>query len=321
LNYINLFFPPISSVDPGESFDQIRFRATATAGAAIPIYLLARYGLRGIFMEGKLWRPALFLIGFALSMTGGFRNVFGYLGLMLVLLFVLERLYRTRLMPMLLLLGIIGSLLLAVFSDKLPYTIQRSMCFLPLKWNTSVVMDAEGSSEWRFRIWRAILPKVPDYLLLGKGYALSKDDYQDIGQGTFAALNRSHIDASDESLAISGDYHSGPLSTLIAFGIWGAIGIIWLMAATTFVVYRNYRYGPAELQTFNTFMLAQCISAIVIFFFVFGAFQNDVGNFAKLAGFSIAMNWGIAKRPPRTAYNPAIHQSAKSLPSPSSQPA
>ena len=320
LNYINLLFPPISSADPGESFDSIRFRATAFAASAVPVYLLARYGLRGIFLERKLWRPIVFFAFMALSLLGGFRNIFGYYGLMMILMFFLERLHRTRLMPALLLLGVVGSLVLAIFSDKLPYTIQRSMCFLPLKWRADALLDAEGSSEWRYRIWRDTWPKVPEYLLLGKGYGLSQEDYQNIGQGTFTRFQASHIDASDESLAISMDYHSGPLSTLMPFGIWGGIGMVWLMVAVLFVTYRNYRYGFPELQTFNAYLLAQCISSIVIFLFVFGAFQNDVGNFAKIAGFSIAMNWGVAKRPSRVA-NPAANKPVKPLPHTAPQPA
>jgi hypothetical protein len=321
LNYINLLFPPVSSVDPGESFDSIRFRATAGAAAAVPIYLLARYGLRGIFLERKLWRPILFFAFMALSLLGGFRNVFGYYGLMMILMFFLERLHRTRLFPALLLLGVVGSLVLAIFSDKLPYTIQRSMCFLPLKWRTDVLMDAEASSEWRFRIWRDTWPKVPEHLLLGKGYSLSQEDYQGMGQGTFAKFQASHIDASDESLAISMDYHSGPLSTLMPFGLWGGIEMLWLMAATLLVVYRNYRYGFPELQTFNTYMLAQCISAIIIFLFVFGAFESDVGNFAKIAGFSLAMNWGMAKAPRRVVASPLAQGSVKPLPASAPQAA
>ncbi len=320
LNYINLLFPPSSSLEPGESFGMIRFRATASAASAVPIYLLARYGLRGIFLERKLWRPILFFACMALSLLGGFRNVFGYYGLMMILMFFLERLHRTRLMPLLLLLGVVGSLVLAILSDKLPYNIQRSMCFLPLKWQTNVLLDAEGSSEWRYRIWRDTWPKVPEYLLLGKGYGLSQEDYQNIGQGTFANLQASHIDGSDQTLAISGDYHSGPLSTLMPFGIWGGVGMVWLMAAALFVAYRNYRHGFPELQTFNAYLLAQCISSITIFIFVVGAFQNDVGNFAKIAGFSIAMNWGVAKRPSRSA-NPVVNKPAKPLPHTTPQPA
>ncbi len=321
LNYINLLFPPTSFADPGEDFGLIRFRSLSFAFGVVPLYLLARYGLRGVFLERKLWRPALFLACFALSLTGGFRSALANLALICFLMFFMEGLHRTRLLPLLLMLGVLGALVLSVFSDKLPYSIQRSMCFLPLKWKTNVVLDAQDSTEWRFRIWRDTWPKVPEYLLLGKGYSLSREDYESIGQGTFANLGASHIDYSEESLAISGDYHSGPLTTLMPFGIWGGIGILWLMAATAFVLYRNYRYGDPELIVLNSFLLATGITSIIFFLFVIGAFQNDVGGFAKLAGFSIAMNWGIAKRPPRTAYNPEIHKPAKSRPHSAPQPA
>jgi hypothetical protein len=205
-----------------------------------------------------------------------------------------------------LLLGVLGVTVLAAFSDKLPYTFQRSMCFLPLKWNPEVVMDAEGSSEWRFNIWRATWPKVPQYLLLGKGYGLSKEDYDMMGGGEFAYFKASHINADEDALAISGDYHSGPLTTLMPFGIWGAIGILWLMGATFFVLYRNYKYGDPELQTYNIYLLAQCIVSIVGFLFIFGGFQNDVGGFGRIAGMSLAMNGGLARRQAKAVVSPRI---------------
>jgi hypothetical protein len=304
LNVINLLFPPIENFDEAVVVGTTRMRAFAFAFGVIPVYLLARYGLQGIFLGGKLWRPVLFMVFAALSLLGGFRSTVIGLTMLCLLMFFLEGLHRTRLMPLLVMAGMMGALMLGMFSDKLPYTFQRSMSFLPFKWKPDVIMDAEGSSEWRYRMWRATWPKVPDYLLLGKGYALSQEDYQNIGGGTFALAKR--IDDSEDALAISGDYHSGPLSTLMSFGIWGAVGIIWLMAAAAWVLYRNYRYGDPELRIFNVYMLASGISSILSFFFIFGAFQNDVGGFAKLAGFSIAMNWGVAKRPARAASNPLI---------------
>jgi hypothetical protein len=306
LNIINLLFPPQENFDMGVVIGTTRLRAFAYAFSVIPTYLLARYGLRGVLASSRLWRPCLFFLFAALSLLGGFRTTLVSLALLCIIMFFLEGLHRSRLMPALMLAGVLAAALLAVFSDKLPYTFQRSMSFLPFKWKSDVLLDAQGSSEWRYRIWRDTWPKVPDYLLLGKGYALSQEDFQGMGSGTFVNFSASHIDASEEALAISGDYHNGPLSTLMTFGIWGAIGILWLMAATAFVLYRNYRYGDPELHIFNAFMLASGISAIVFFLFVVGAFQNDVGGFAKLAGFSLAMNWGVAKRPARAASNPVI---------------
>jgi len=313
LNLINLLFPPAMATDQDVIIGTTRLRAFSAAFSIMPAYLLARYGLRGIFMAGRLWRPILFSAGFILTMLGGYRSFLGTFAMLCFLMLFLEGLHYTRLSALLVLGGVLGALLLGAFSDKLPFTFQRAMSFLPFKWETEAVMDAQGSSEWRYAIWRATWPKVPGYLLLGKGFALSQEDYQNIGQGAFAALGTSHIDAAEDTLAISSDFHSGPLSTLIPFGIWGAIGIVWLMAATVFVLLRNYWYGDAELRIFNAYMLASCVSSIISFFFIFGAFQNDVGSFAKFAGFSIAMNWGVARRPAKAASNPLI-KPAKPLP-------
>jgi cell division protein FtsW (lipid II flippase) len=157
---------------------------------------------------------------------------------------------------------------------------------------------------------------VPEHLLLGKGYTLTKEDYDMIGTGTFAGSGAA-MDASQEALAISGDYHNGPLSTLMPFGIWGGIGMLWLMGATCFVLYRNYKYGDPELRTFNIYMFASGVTTMFAFFFIFGAFSNDVGGYGQMVGFSLAMNGGLARRPARTVSNPRI----KPLPFTAAQPA
>ena len=315
LNYVNLLFPPSVMPDQDVVVGVTRLRSFSFSIGAIAIYLLARYGLRGLFDGTKPWRVLLFLGSVTLTLFGGFRASLIGLVTLITLMFFLEGMHRTRLLPLLILAGALGGTLLWGFSDKLPFTFQRSLSFLPLKWDGAVIADAEGSSEWRFSIWRATWPKVPQYLLLGKGYSLNKQDFDLIGSGQFTMFQSSHIEADSDTLAISGDYHSGPLSTLMGFGIWGAIGILWLMAATVFVTYRNFKYGDPELRVFNVYLLASSINCIVFFFFIFGGFQNDVGSFARLAGFSIAMNGGLARPAPKAAYNPRI----KPLPEP--QPA
>lgn len=315
LNYINLVFPPQGGGDGGEIvLGQTRLVALSFAVGTVVVYMLARYGLRGIFLHHHPGRAVVFVTAFLLMMLGGFRNIFGGTILTMGLMFYFDRLYRTRLLPVLVLAGVLGIAALAAFSDQLPYTFQRSMAFLPFKWKTEVLMDADSSSEWRYRIWRATWPKVPENLLLGRGFTINKEDFDMIGQGTFANAGASHVDASDEALALSGDYHSGPLSTLMPFGVWGGIGILWLMGATFFVVYRNYRYGDAEMRTLNIYLLASCISSIIAFFFIFGAFNNAMASYGGMAGISLAMNGGLAKKPARTVSNPLI-KPRPSLPS------
>lgn len=314
LNTINLLFPPTMVYDTGVQVGTTRLSSLSFAVGIVPIYLLARYGMREVFSGAHPVRLLLFLATFALTFLGGYRNVFGGFLLLLALIFFMEGMHRTRLLPALVLTGAMALSVLAIFSNQLPFTFQRAMCFLPLKWDQAVLDDAYASSEWRYNIWRATWPKVPQYLLLGKGYSISKEDYDMIGGGTFSLLQASHIDAAEESLAISGDYHSGPLSTLIPFGLWGGIGIIWLMGATTFVLYRNYKYGDAELRVFNIYLFASCIKSIFAFLFIFGGFNNDVGGFASMAGFSIAMNHGVMGRPAQARVNPLIKPRPEPMP-------
>jgi hypothetical protein len=297
LTYINLLFPPsLYQSDNGWQLGTTRLGAFSTTAGVVLNFMLVRYGLRGIFLEGKLWRVLLTGGMLVLTFLGGFRIVIINYILIFGLLFYFEKLYRTRLLLVFLFGGILMTSLLIPFADKLPFTFQRAISFLPLvKVDAAARMSAEGSTDWRLQIWRDTLPKVPAYLWLGKGYALSAEDFQMMGTGTFAGGMEAKMDASDEALAIAGDYHSGPLSTLMPFGIWGAIAILWIMIAGMRIVYLNYKYGDPDLKTANTFLLAGHIIHCFSFLFIFGAFQNDVGDFAKTIGFSLALNQGICR--------------------------
>ena len=313
LDYLYLLIPPSGYVLNGEELKRYAGLA-GLAGCGIS-YMLARYGLRDLFSSRRLWRPALFALLVFLSLFGGFRSALVGLIMTLGLLFFLERLHRSRLMPILAIGGISLFVLIIPLAGHLPLPIQRSLAFLPLNnLNPSVVMDAQGSSDWRFRMWSFLWPEVPQYLMLGKGYALSKSDFDSL-EGSWVARYGEEFDPSSSGLAVSSDFHNGPLSVLIPFGIWGAIAFLWLTLAGFRVLYRNYHYGEAGFKTINRFLLVSGIVHWVSFFLVFGAFQNDVGSFATLFGLSLALNGGL-RGPVR---EPVARPATKSLPLP--QPA
>jgi hypothetical protein len=320
LNYINLLFPPTADAMTGEfSMGLSRLGAFAATAGAVANYMLARYGLRGIFMSNRPLRIPFFIVMLVLTLLGGFRIIIASYMCIVFMLFFVEGLHRTRLLLVFIMGLTLTGALLVPLSNKLPYTFQRALSFLPLNWDATPKQDAEGSKLWRERIWDATWPKVPDYLLLGKGYALRAEDFEMMGDqnngGQFVNGATSHMDASEEGLAISSDFHDGKLSTLIPFGIWGAISILWLMAAGQRVLYRNWKYGDLELKTMNAYLLVANTYHILSFFFVYGAYHNDVGQFGMLAGLSIALNWGV--RGPARATVPAV--TFKSSPEP--QPA
>lgn len=299
LKYINLIFTPSVYMWRTEEAGSGTLRLAGLMGAAnaIMLFMLARYGLRELLSGSRPGRAVLFILMFCLSLLGGFRSALIGNTLILFFCFFFDGLHRTKWLP----IAAVGLLLLSVivvpFARDLPESIQRCLAIFPpeiVKVDPGVRMDAEGSKEWRLKIWSAILPQVPDYLLLGKGYALTSEDYESIGEDNPFART-AQADASQESLAISNDFHSGPLSTVICFGLWGCISILAIMGAGFYVLYRNLKYGDPALRPVNMLLLAMHLQHTISFFAIFGAYQDDVGTFAKVVGFSVALNWGICK--------------------------
>jgi hypothetical protein len=255
----------------------------------------------------------LFALAFALSFLGGFRTMlFGNI-FIFSMLFFLERLYRTRLLLVFVLVGTLGAVAIVPLARHLPYTVQRALALLPLDVSPEARMSAEASTQWRIDMWKALLPLIPPHLLLGKGYAISMEDWQMMG--TDVAFRT--VDASQQGLALAGDYHSGPLSVIIPFGIWGAMAFLWLLIAGAWAMYSNYRYGDESLRTINTFLWVSCVLFIFRFFFIFGGLNSDMMVLAGMIGLSVALNGGVRRPAPQPVQaQPPMVYPAKILPHP-----
>jgi hypothetical protein len=295
LHPIFWFVPPMSAYDP-DAFTVGSTRLVGTAWAAVSFinFLIALYGLRGIFLTSKLWRPLLFFLALGITLLGGFRSALIMVGLTVGLQFFLEGMHRTRLMPFFLLgaLGIMAAII--PLGGKLPFTFQRTLAFLPesvVHLSSDARMDAQGSTDWRLDMWQALLPQIPKHLLLGKGYAISSEDFASMGADT--AIHSA--DAASQGLALSGDYHSGPLSVILPFGIWGVIGFLWFTYASLQVVYRNFRYGKPELRLVNSFLFTSYIVGMISFYFIAGGLSDAMLGFCGMLGLSIGINNGVCR--------------------------
>ena len=112
---------------------------------------------------------------------------------------------KTALLPIFLICLILLGAITVPFINHFPASIQRSLSFLPLPVDPEVKLSADVSTEWRLKIWRNVIPEIPRYLLLGKGYALSATDLRStqVGGGNDSARGA-------ETAQLAGDYHSGP---------------------------------------------------------------------------------------------------------------
>ena len=289
LYFIFWLFPP-SKVTGDMVLGTTRLGGISSLAMPGLCYLLARYGFRGTFDVRRPWRLVWFFLFLATGFLGGFRSMIILIAMTLAIQFYLEGLHRTKMFPALILgLILVGAMAVPVAS-KLPYTFQRALAFLPLQVDPMVRQEAEASSEWRKLMWVAVLPEVPKHLMLGKGYALSIFDF-DLWGNVDSGGN-----AENWGSTISGDYHNGPLSVILTFGIWGALAFLWFTAAALRVLYANYRYCDPNLRTYNAILLAVFASRLMLFLGVFGSLHGDMFFFASLLGVSVSLNGGVCRR-------------------------
>lgn len=281
-----------------------RLAGTGTFGSAVTNVLIACYGLRGIFLSGKLWRPVVYFIAVILIFLGGFRSAIISAAAIFLILFFLEGLHRTRLLPFLVIFALLIVGLIIPLGSKLPFTFQRALAFIPpsvLHLRTDARASADDSWQWRVLMWKSLEPQIPKHLLLGKGYAISPEDFQaEMGAG--AAVQS--IDPAQQALALSSDYHNGPLSVVLPFGIWGVIAVVWFLAGSVWVTYRNYRYSAPELRTLNTFLFAAYAWTIVAFYG--GSLATNMNALTGLLGLSVAINRGVCRKPAEQPKNIAF---------------
>ena len=299
-NVLNIFFPGtvaaanVAPMAPIYQDNLEQFGGVATAATALIFTLAARYGIEGILDLKKTWRSILFFAAIVVSAFGGFRGIIVLIGLTLIVVFYFEGLLRSRLMPIAVLGAVFMAGIVICFSDHFPLPVQRCLAIFPVKISNVARISAESSSNWRLEMWQALLPQIPHYLFLGKGLTFDANDlamYMNLG-------NQQAMGEVGGGLALASDYHNGPLSLIIPFGIWGVIAFLWFLVASVKVLWANYKYGDPELHKTNTFLLSYFIAKMIFFIFIFGGFYGDLAFFAGMVGFAISLNGGVAKPVP-----------------------
>ena len=298
LNFLFWVFP-IETTSLGTSIlDTLMPRSWGLAllSLGISCAMLARYGLKGILDLHRPYRLFFLVSIIFVGLLGGFRSVLIIYILTFAALFYLEGMLQTRMMPALLLTVVLGGTLLAAFAKEMPLSVQRTLAFLPLQIDPIAKLDAQASSQWRLRMWRNVLPEIPENFWIGKGYLFSAND-SFIQQ--YESITRPEETTKGSEMV--GDYHNGPLSIILPFGIWGVLAFLWFLYGFLRVLYKNHKYGAPELRTLNTFLFAYAIARVVFFFTVFGSLYSDLALFTGLIGLSISLNAGVAEPSSETA--------------------
>jgi len=301
LYFLTAIFVPDAGIEQVGAINttpgMLRLGAFALAAAAVYGWLLARYGIKGVFELRRPWRLLLLVVSASACAVSGYRSSLILLLLTFTCLFCFEGLFRTRLFPILATFLITIGLLVVPQAEKLPLMAQRTLSFLPVVPLDPIArQSAQASTEWRLEMWKQVLPQVPRYLLKGKGYALDPNDLFMAQQSAFRGFS---IQATGSMVA--GDYHNGPLSVIIPFGVWGLISFGWLLTAGFKLLYYYHRFGDPALQRINTFLLSAFLAKILFFVFIFGALYSDLVSFIGLLGLGISLNGRPTRFEPETS--------------------
>lgn len=268
-----------------------RIQGLAPTCIGVLCCLLGVWGLRGLLDWTRPWRFLLLCTTLVVGLFAGFRSVLALAVLLLAFEFYFEGLFRTRVFPAVLAIGSVALACVFLFSTKMPLPIQRTMSFLPITVDAGVREDATGSSQWRFDMWNVVERDIPHYLIAGKGYVIDPVEMYLTQQ----AIHMGLISTYEEAL-LAGDFHNGPLSVIIPFGLAGALTFLWMLYAGGRVLHLNYRFGDLGLRRANTLLISFYLANCVTFFIIFGALSSQLFVFLGTVGLSVSLNGGVKRK-------------------------
>ncbi|MEI7957905.1 MAG: hypothetical protein WCI40_02255 [Verrucomicrobiota bacterium] len=219
LSFIGRFYTGIapasaSAMGQGEGFSDEREGYLAVFGNAMGKMLFSLYSPVTCLNPVRYWRWLLLIIALISILKSGFRSELMYFGLF----YAMSVYFRHGLGGLgRMALTVVPLLCLVVFSQgrivDYPIPVQRALSFIPGDWDYQAVEDAEGSTEWRRKLWANVWTSGHKYIddwWFGDGFGMTR-----------AQFNESLVSDSAEALSICGAFHSLPLSAIRTVGYVG----------------------------------------------------------------------------------------------------
>lgn len=186
--------------------------------------------------------------------------------------------------------GILALCLLSIANvvHPLPPNLQRSLSFLPGTWEKQYVRDGQNSTEWRVEIWREVL--LTDRWIRNKlvgdglGFTRRELEYQaGVVDRSLVGAGISGFDFQRESILASGDYHSGPVTTIRVIGYAGLAVLLLFQIRLAVHAHRQIRRcRGTEWYPLALLVGVPLVWNPVFFVLIMGTFQS--GSIMVLMG-------------------------------------
>lgn len=173
--------------------------------------------------------------------------------------------------------------------DDIPLSAQRALTTLPGEWDHEVIRQTSESTEWRIEMWKQAMFEegMIDNKLVGDGFGYSSDELQLVSQMTSdtGALNSLSPEDLARYFLVTGDLHSGPVSTIKHVGY---VGLLFVLMFAISMAYSYYRLcmrtrGTPLWPTFVYFGIPS-IWFPISYIFLYGDFKTEFPLLLVAAG-------------------------------------
>lgn len=246
----------------------------ATLGSPLALGLAAAMRPLSALNIAKPWRPLILCLSLAAILFSGFRSAF----VVTALLFLLSSYYwgGAREVFKMVMIGLV-CVVFAVLAQgtflQLPKSVQRTLSFLPGRWDYDTIANAQHSVTWRLEMWEEMLTTnryITDKVF-GDGFGFKKRDLELIAYYSLYGDGRE----GQENFMISGQVHSGPISAIRYVGYVGLGLLLLILIAISMYAWKLMwvaREGPYKILGF--FLCAPVIVNSIAYVFIFGAFES-----------------------------------------------
>jgi len=282
------FLPEFGKEEIAVEVGETRLGWLQSFGSSLILFIVCSINPTHLIRPGHLIKLGGYLLGLILIMLSGFRNSLMNVFLMTAFASMLrDRFMGVVKVLTILVAGALVGVLFSYSSINLPWTFQRTLSFLPGNWDPTAVQAAKDSSEWRYEMWRIALSsdKYIHNKLLGDGFGISRPDYERMMDAMLGGVGFIGESITQERFMISGQFHSGPVSSIRFVGYFGLALFLILLYLLVQNAYRMINKSRGTPYHFISMFIGIPVLIYPIFFlFVFGAFEIDIINSLFYAG-------------------------------------
>lgn len=274
------------AIDAQEKGGLVRYTGFGSAGQSLFNAILLFFPVPVLFSPKGIIGLIGLLISFVFVGFSGYRtaflSMFGTLGILMVWVraFTLSKIILSLVALSLIYTGLI------FFTPSLPPTVQRMVSFIPgVDVAEYVDHDAYSTMDWRFQLWMRGIQLIPQYWVVGKGYAFSGRDIE------FALDQASGVFDPTEWAVVNCSFHQGILSLLVGLGLPGLVtGLtMFVLFVRRHVLFLKEAWVSAPLRLCHQVMTAFLFFGLIKYIFIYGDIQASFPEYF----FTIAVLEGL----------------------------